>query len=240
MRPFTRALKSYQWPWPPKRIILLATINTQWLLKKGWRPEIIYPIFMEHWLAWFYVGESSCCEILRVIATSFSEGNLTFLIGALSFVLSILIIVCIVISCNFSYTGQIFICTFWVSCVSGSMENELCVGKLWTCLSVGHTFHIVFSGFSCHCQFFQKHCGAVWSPGWVCGGLSCSTALKILLSFFLKVRSTTPGRILIDGVHSHLEMAMKRLCLVCSEEWWSMMASVIDSSARWHRRTSPM
>lgn len=80
-------------------------INTQWLLKKRWRPEIIY-------LALFYVGESVCCEIMRVIATFFPEGSLTFLIGALSFVLSILIIVYIVVSCNFSYTGQICICTF--------------------------------------------------------------------------------------------------------------------------------
>lgn len=158
-------------------------ISTQWLLKKRWRPEIIY-------LALFYVGESGCCEIMRVIAIFFPESSLTFLIGVLSFVLSILIIVYIAVSCNFSYTGQICICTFWVSCISGSClrrwKNELCVGKLSTCLGVGHTFQIVFSGFSCHRQFPQKHCGAVWSPGWVCGDLSCSTTLKILVSFSFK------------------------------------------------------
>lgn len=101
-----------------------------------------------------------------------------------------------------------------------TMENELCVGKLSTCLGVGHTFQIIFSGFSCHRQFSQKHCGAAWSPGRA-GCVEISPAAQLSKYFspvLLKVRSTTPGGILIDGAHPQLEMAVETTCLVFSEE----------------------
>lgn len=101
-----------------------------------------------------------------------------------------------------------------------TMENELCVGKSSTCLGVGHTFQIVFSGFSCHRQFSQKHCGAAWSPDRAgCVEISPAAQLsKYFSPFLLKVRFTTPGRVLIDGAHPQLEMAVEMTSLVCSEE----------------------